>query len=1084
MWFLTVCRLQLARAAVPTVSVGNLTFSDEDLDAAEVGGTVAWDPPVTTVDVTGYTVGVATDTTGSNFISLGVTSIGTNELAAGPNVDVSSSSYTHAVVYTRNSDGLQAMPAAVSFTDEVASVTNLQFVDDDLDIAEIGGDVSWFAPGSSAVESYYVYVATNGNGGARALVGTSDIPFGTNELGMPQDSPINLYGYVLVYTASTLAEQSSPVSVEFADTSSSVTNLVFHDKDLDADQIGGSATWILPSDTTRVAAYQIYWAEDATGMVEALITSLPPVSTNYDVNPDTAITTKTYVLVYTSSLARQSTPAAVDIVNRDSSVTILAFADTDLDPSEVGGSITWTAPPDVTQVTHYSVYLAQSGAGALRSQLGADIAVATTLPTMPMDSSIGLNTHIVVYTKSTLCEQSTPEGLQIQDFFGGVSFISFDDEDLDGAEIGGTVTWTPPTDILTVTEFKVYFATSQTGAGNSQIGSPIAVNANVISIPADTDIGDYSHVVVYSESADAVQTTPSYLALSDTEASVSAAEFRDFDLDENEVEGTVKWSSPGDDDKITSYQVYFSEDPVGGNRTQVGSDLPYGYAGTNQVDVPVDTALKDFTHLAIYTRSALAEQSTPFSLLVSDANQGALNVSFVDLDLDENDLGGDMSWLEPAEHTEVTHYAAYLASDNAGTNKQLLGLQPLGFQVGTTEFEVPADTKKESFTHVVVFTRSQKGLQTTPSSNVVVDNSVTVPGIFLDDLDLDTFHIAGELRWDEATDMTLVTHYKLYLSTDPTNAASASQIGNTVAGGTNTMTLLADTSRGLNTYFTIHVLSSFVEQGSPAGFALIEDRDSTVKDLTFGDRDFGSGQIGGIVHWDEPTDASKVVNYAVYLAEDDAGTGKNQVENTLDVGTNFVTMPINTALSPFTHIIVYSKSTLGVFQTTPAAVVIADTPDINVNTRWTIENGEATTPLQDGKWYTPEVGQEWIIKELVFYADSGCTSEISSGTRVSSGQKGKFFGSERAFDGEIDTEWHAQCAPCSAGEAYIGKVVASMVKCVRWVQPNVLSGSGTRTVVFAIGGVELSRVQNLRGGQWEGIRYIDGPGNGGQWRRL
>ena len=55
--------------------------------------------------------------------------------------------------------------------------------------------------------------------------------------------------------------------------------------------------------------------------------------------------------------------------------------------------------------------------------------------------------------------------------------------------------------------------------------------------------------------------------------------------------------------------------------------------------------------------------------------------------------------------------------------------------------------------------------------------------------------------------------------------------------------------------------------------------------------------------------------------------------------------------------VVYSSNSYGA-QTTPAAVLIADTPALGIDTTWTIGNAESTTPLADGTMETAEVGSE------------------------------------------------------------------------------------------------------------------------------
>ena len=66
----------------------------------------------------------------------------------------------------------------------------------------------------------------------------------------------------------------------------------------------------------------------------------------------------------------------------------------------------------------------------------------------------------------------------------------------------------------------------------------------------------------------------------------------------------------------------------------------------------------DFKLLAVYTRSSLAEQSTPVNTSFQDVSASVENVTFGDLDLDESDLGGTLSWAEPEG---AVYYEIYIA---------------------------------------------------------------------------------------------------------------------------------------------------------------------------------------------------------------------------------------------------------------------------------------------------------------------------------------------------------------------------------------------------------------------------------------
>ena len=102
--------------------------------------------------------------------------------------------------------------------------------------------------------------------------------------------------------------------------------------------------------------------------------------------------TKTYdyVTVYTkSALVEQTTPDSLNLASDTaSSVSSIAFVDKDLDATNYGGTVTWTAPSLHSHVTHYVAYLATSGAGADRSQVvsAGDRPKGTNVLSMPSET--------------------------------------------------------------------------------------------------------------------------------------------------------------------------------------------------------------------------------------------------------------------------------------------------------------------------------------------------------------------------------------------------------------------------------------------------------------------------------------------------------------------------------------------------------------------------------------------------------------------------------------------------------------------------------------------------------------------------
>ena len=56
------------------------------------------------------------------------------------------------------------------------------------------------------------------------------------------------------------------------------------------------------------------------------------------------------------------------------------------------------------------------------------------------------------------------------------------------------------------------------------------------------------------------------------------------------------------------------------------------------------------------SKSTLAEQTTPAALALTDVSKSVSAVSFGDLDLDANHVGGDVSWTPPVSDANIKTY--------------------------------------------------------------------------------------------------------------------------------------------------------------------------------------------------------------------------------------------------------------------------------------------------------------------------------------------------------------------------------------------------------------------------------------------
>ena len=163
------------------------------------------------------------------------------------------------------------------------------------------------------------------------------------------------------------------------------------------------------------------------------------------------------------------------------------------------------------------------------------------------------STHFLVYTFSSLVEQTTPVAHRIFGAFATVSAITFTDKDLDSGDIGGTVIWTAPAATDRVELYRMYLALAKMGVGKSMVGEDVAAGTNLALTPTETPMADRTHFVVYTKSILVEQTTPGALLFVDNEAIVSNIAFPDFDLDLGDIGGILHWQAPSDTTQVTHY---------------------------------------------------------------------------------------------------------------------------------------------------------------------------------------------------------------------------------------------------------------------------------------------------------------------------------------------------------------------------------------------------------------------------------------------------------------------------------------------------------------------------------------------------
>ncbi|CAK9114767.1 unnamed protein product [Durusdinium trenchii] len=616
--------------------------------------------------------------------------------------------------------------------------------------------------------------------GSRRYIG--EVPVRTTRYDVPVETRFESNAtHILIYASSEYAESSIASGfVRVEDAEASVLNLTFTDEDLDANELGGTVNWVLPLEglgVSRVQNFSVYLTTDTFTERSALGSGLS--NSSLAVLADTPKQNYQRLAVYTvSSLVEQTTPSSLLLFDTDSSVSSLDFPDFDLDGLEVGGILSWIEPEQNSQVISYVIYWAsdivnQSGTwlciatnssaddsdspgllGPCRGQLYAEVPVGTSNLTVPAETHRGTYTHFFVYARSSFVEQSSPAILEIFDLNASVSNLQFDGKDLDLYELGGVLSWDPPEELLRVHVYVAYLAIGDRGQNRSQIGSDVPVGTDQLDIPPEPPRLSFSHFVLYTKSTLVEQSTPTSLLIQDAVASSSNVTFKDKDLDQWQVAGNITWVEADDTSDVEEYLIYMAEDRFGSNRSLLGSANP----GSTSFAVEDNTPLLSFTHFVVYSRSSLVEQSTPGAVVIIDVSAAVEQLSFVDLDLDASELGGEVTWSPPTSGLEqVNGYGVYL-SDAAYVARSQIGIVPKGTHVKA----VPDSTARQSFTHVLVYSRSDAFQQSTPAATAISDALAQVTSLEFTDFDLDETEVGGTLMWQAPEDTTYVAYYNAY----------------------------------------------------------------------------------------------------------------------------------------------------------------------------------------------------------------------------------------------------------------------------------------------------------------------------------
>ncbi|CAJ1428486.1 unnamed protein product [Effrenium voratum] len=841
-------------------------------------------------------------------------------------------------------------------------VASVQFTDENANHLQITGTISWTFETTTDygfVSDWKIYLAEDETGTNKqelATVAKTETQVAVDAA--TQDS----FLYVMVYAYNEHGESPTGVAAYMWDdgrpplpttTSSTTTSttldfpgctsVTFSDTDSAANQLGGTVSWVEPTDTTYFDYWTVYQSttrdnsngqivQDSGGATQFAIgtTSMTLGSAQARQTSDAQPANWIVVLGYRNDLAAYQNPysgCAVPLYDDSGAapstgpfVADLAFDDQDTSWEYAAGPVTWTLDQltaDQASVSHYTIYLAEDATGTNR-MLVATVARDTTTFEVAT-TSIGYRNFVVMYSSNSYGEAASPVGTEYQ------------------AKSPLTTTTSSMTATSTMTQTVTTLTTLTTLTGTTTSLFTIGVS-NAVFNDENDEFGRMSGYVSWDEPANAV-------ADNIIEYRVRLA----FD-----VAATLEqiWYEPN------SFTTYV---PVGTTRWDLIPGTGRKFSGRSFEEWPGNW-------LIVYTvKDVVGEQAVEYAAKIRLWDNQTTNVAdtiyvndlaFTDTTPVESagvSVSGTLSWTVtgpempgPGEDwTIVDGFDIYLSEGiSISATERYLG----SVDVGTNSFTIPlttlsgADTflvysknhvGKAPYASVIQF-GDHGGLETT--STTTATSTTTKPVTSMADKQVvfsDTNSVANQLEgvitWEPPDQTSGISWYEVYLSYDQEGSYKTlvqnANIGSAYTSvGTNTLTLLSPTTRETSdSSFPanwISVYPSFsgtlASHFDSAHIRLYDDSGAVppqpaLTSLEFTDEDAQGGVVSGTVRWAPAADADLAftTQYVVYLASDQAGTDKIQFGDPVAVGTNEVTVSSGVTIGSRYHVLVYAQNGYG-----------------------------------------------------------------------------------------------------------------------------------------------------------------------------
>eukprot|EP00746_Dinoflagellata_sp_MGD_P032259 gnl/MRDRNA2_/MRDRNA2_176781_c0_seq1.p1 gnl/MRDRNA2_/MRDRNA2_176781_c0~~gnl/MRDRNA2_/MRDRNA2_176781_c0_seq1.p1 ORF type:complete len:725 (+),score=111.92 gnl/MRDRNA2_/MRDRNA2_176781_c0_seq1:143-2317(+) len=443
----------------PSVVVSNLAFYDDAIDGGKIAGSLAWSQPTDISLVATYDVYLAGG--GNPLQSVSSSPVGTNLLTIV--TEISLGSYDQFRVYTSNPVGQATSYGSLTIVDRAVpsvSVSGISFTDNDNDGGEIGGVVHWSPPGDVSTVTYFtIYLAEDGVGARKTKTG-SDVPVGSNQLTIPNNTVIGFdTTFLLVYTANSVGEQRTPSAMQFTD-----VGVSFLDDDLLEGRIGGIVKFTPYPNPGAIQRIRVYLSEDAQGTgKQEVANDMQYVSLVSNEQRNIVLSLVNSELVLGQNYTRHSPAGEVVVASANARI---------LDASDMTGR---PKTKRSLQLLPLPVYIT----------FGKDVlAAASKYSLLSGIELLNFTSFLVLAEASNGAIMSQQAGAFVDRIapVEGVSNITFSDHDFARNKIGGVVRWEAPSDVSRVVTYRVYLS-------NSEAGGPAVGDLPIVEVPVGQNEG-------------------------------------------------------------------------------------------------------------------------------------------------------------------------------------------------------------------------------------------------------------------------------------------------------------------------------------------------------------------------------------------------------------------------------------------------------------------------------------------------------------------------------------------------------------------------------------------------------------------